>query len=270
MNNSLWKKGALMAAGIFLSHMAFTSPALSPSAQAQPDLNNAPKAENPAGRNRPNRPNRPERNQNRQEGQRNPEDGIRRMMQQAGVADETTQNTVLEYMKNDMQARRPLREQGQKVFRALQGGAVTDDQLAALITDYRAAQQAEKTRREQAQAELDAKIQFSKNPRLEAMLLLTGLIGDGGLVVMPNGMGGRGGPGENRRGQGGGAGGGNAANREERQKRMLERFDKNKDGKLDAAEEEAMREQARQRREQRGNRGQNAPAAPANAMPEEA
>jgi hypothetical protein len=255
-SGSFWKKTGMLAATVFLSHMAFTSGAFSPTAfapvaQAQPDLNNAPKGENPPPRNRPNRPGRGDNNENR----RSPEDNVRRMLAQAGVDDAATQTAVLDYIKTDMEARGPLREQGAKIFRALREGAVTDDQLLALVTDYRAAQQAEKARREQAEANLDAKINYSKNPRLEAMLLLSGLIGDGPMMFQG---GGRGGPGE--RGGRGGRGGqgnagekGNAGNREERQKKMLERFDTNKDGKLDDAEKAAMQEFMQKRREQRQN-----------------
>lgn len=64
-SSSFWKKTGVLAATVFVSHMAFTSGAFSPSsfapvAQAQPDLNNAPKGDNPPPRERPNRPNRDE------------------------------------------------------------------------------------------------------------------------------------------------------------------------------------------------------------------
>jgi hypothetical protein len=258
--SSFWKRTGMLAATIFVSHMAFTSSTFSPVAQAQPDLNNAPKADNPPPRNRPNRGGRGD-NENR----RSPEENVRMILAQAGVNDAATQTAVLDYIKADIEARSPLREQGKSLLKALQAGAVTDDQLLALVTDYRAAQQAEKARRERAQADLDAKINYSKNPRLEAILLLTGLIGDGPMMF----QGGRGGPGERggRGGQPGPRGQENAANREERQKRMLERFDTNKDGKLDDAERAAMQAEREKRREQRQNGGKP-DAAPA-AMPDQ-
>lgn len=268
--NRLWKKTGILAATVFVSQMAFTSATfapsgLAPAAQAQPDLNNAPKAENPAARNRPNRG-------GNKDNRRTPEENVRQIMTQAGVNDAATQTAILDYIKADMEARAPLREQGKTLYNALQGGAVTDDQLLALVTDYRSAQQAETERRKQSQADLDAKINYTKNPRLEAMLLLTGLIGDGPMMFQGGGRGGGpGGPGMRGGGPGGpgqpGAkGGGKGMTREERQQKMLERFDTNKDGQLDDAEKAAMQEK---RREQREKGGAKPKAAPAPAMEEQ-
>jgi hypothetical protein len=254
--NSFWKKTGILAATIFVSHMAFTSSTFSPVAQAQPDLNNAPKGDNPPPRNRPNRGDK-----GNNEKRRNPEENMRKLLTQAGVNDDATQNAIFNYIKDDINARGPLREQGKSLYKALQAGAVTDDQLLALVTDYRAAQQAEKARREHAQADLDAKINYSKNPRLEAILLLAGLIGDGPMMF-------QGGPG----GQPGakGQGKGKGMTREERQQKMLERFDVNKDGKLDDAEKAAMRVEIQKRRDQREKNGGKPNAAPAAAMPDNA
>ena len=179
ISSSLWKKTGMLAAAVFVSHMAFTSGTFSPSAfspvaQAQPDLNNAPKGDNPPPRARPNRPNRGQNG-------RTPEDNVRQMLTQAGVNDAATQTAILDYVKADIDARAPLRDQGKKILQALRDGAVTDDQLLALVTDYRAAQQAERTRRTQAEAALDAKINYSKNPRLESVLLNIGALDPDGL-----------------------------------------------------------------------------------------
>ncbi len=265
--NRLWKKTGMLAATIFVSHMAFTSGAFSPSsfapvAQAQPDLNNAPKGDNPPPANRARRG-------GGQDNRRNPEENVRQIMAQAGVNDEATQTAILDYIKADMQARAPLREQGKSLYNAVQAGAVTNDQLLALVTDYRSAQQSETARRKEAQADLDAKINYTKNPRLEAILLLTGLIGDGPMMFQgggrggPGGQGGGQGPRGGREGQPGGkGGGGKGMTREERQQKMLERFDTNKDGQLDDAEKAVMQKR-REQREQREKGGQPNAAAPA-------
>lgn len=202
---------------------------------------------------------------------------MRQMLTQAGVNDATTQTAVLDYIEADMEARRPLREQGNKIFRALRDGAVTNDQLDALVTDYRSAQQAETARREKAQTDLDTKINYSKNPRLEAVLLLSGLVGDGPMMFQG---GGRGGPGEGggRGGQPGAKGQGQEEKRYDSRRtpaETLERFDTNKDGKLDDTEKAAMQAEIQRRREQRpnANKPNNAPApapAPADAMQEKA
>jgi len=215
-----FKYKVMAAAALFLSQMT-------PVAQAQPDLNVLPKGDNPPARERGGK------------AREFADQAIRKMMAQAGVEDVAKQDAVLAFVKADMEARRPLREQGQKLLQALREGAVTDDQLLALVTDYRASQEAEQIRREKAQEELDEKIKFGENPRLEAMLLLAGLIGDGGAI---NGA---------QFGKGGGQG-----DNAEKRKLMTERFDKNADGKLDRDEKKLMREE---RQAQRGKQIEQQP-----------
>jgi hypothetical protein len=72
------------------------------------------------------------------------------------------------------------------------------------------ATKAEKTRRQQASTDLDAKIGYSRLPRLSALLTTMGLIGDESLLLnASNNMGGMmGGPGGGFGGRGGGPGGG--------------------------------------------------------------
>ncbi len=70
-----------------------------------------------------------------------------------------------------------------------------DQEIAALLVEIRAQQQADKTRREAGLKALDAKIAYTTNPRLEAVLTVMGITSENG------GMGGRGGKG----GQGGNA-----------------------------------------------------------------
>lgn len=247
------KNGAMLAAVVFLSQMTLV-------ARAQPDMNEMPKAENPAPRARPNRP---------ANGMGISDEAIRKMMEMGGVPDVATQDAVLAYMKEDVEARRPLRDTGMKLFQALRAGDITNEQMLALVADYRAAQQAEKVRREQAQDALDAKVNFTQNPRLEAMLLLAGLVGDGGSLPGA-GQGGfnmRNNQGGNNQGGNQGA---NAQQREEHRKKMLERlerFDKNANGQMDPEEIAAMRQWRQERREQRQQKN-NPAAAPASLQGE--
>ena len=91
--------------------------------------------------------------------------------------------------------------------------------IATVLADFRAAVAAEKTRREAALKQLDEDISYSKNPRLDALLTMGGLIGDeasyvggmggGGGRGGFGGMGGPGGPG----GPGGGGRGGQGGQR---------------------------------------------------------
>jgi hypothetical protein len=285
MKKQLFGLGGALCAGVLLAQTAW----------AQPDPNDAPKADNPPEANRP-RFNRNNGEQMRQQ----MEERMRAMLGQVGVNEKETQDSVLEFIKNDMEARRPLREQGMKLFQALRNGGVNDDQMLALVTDYRAAQEAETARREQAMKDFDAKVHYTKNPRLEAVLLLAGVIGEGGNAMFlqmggggfgagggGRGMGGRGGAdGANGGAPGAGFGGGpnaagpnaggnqgdNEARREEMRKKLLERFDKNGNGQLDEDERAAMQQERERRREQRRgpndqpaggeNKPQDAPPAP--------
>lgn len=260
MNNGFWKKGSLFVAGVFLSHMFFTTAAFSPLLQAQPDLKEMPSSEK---RGEQDRFNRPKRGPNRGEQRRKSEEGIRQMLAQSGLEDAVLQDTVLEYVREDLEARKPLREQGAKLLRVLRDGTLTEEQLSALVADYRTAQLEEKVRQENAQKMLDEKINFSKNPRLEAMLLLSGLIGEssGNSMLMRRGPGaGRGaGPGAGTGAERGRMREGENANPEERRQRFLERFDKNKDGKLDEEETAAMRKQLDNQRPNRPTRMNSLP-----------
>ncbi len=58
------------------------------------------------------------------------------------------------------------------------GGALTDQQLEEAMTDFQAAAEDEKARRQTAIEELDKKIGFTKKPKLRALLMIGGLIGD--------------------------------------------------------------------------------------------
>jgi len=238
MKISFLKRSTLLAATLFLSQMCLV-------AQAQPDLEEMPKGDNPPARERGGK------------ARKFADEAIRKMLTQAGVEDVAKQDTVLTYVREDMEARRPMREQGAKLFQALREGAVTDDQLLALVTDYRAAQEAEQVRREKAQEELDEKIKFSENPRLEAMLLLAGLIGDGALM---NGA---------QMGKGAMAQGEKALKREEDRKKAMEIFDKNADGKLDRDERKLWREERQaQRADRKGQREKNIEQQPPVAIDE--
>lgn len=247
-DNSL-KKGVLLVAAVLLSQMAQV-------ALAQPDLNEPPKAENPRPTERPNRP---------ANGMGVPDEAIRKMMAMGGVPEIATQDAVLAYMKEDVEARRPLREAGMKLFQALRAADVNDEQMLALVTDYRAAQETEKVRREQAQNALDAKVNFTRNPRLEAMLLLAGLIGDGGGLV-GGGQGGYNPRGANF-GQGGNGQGKNAEKQAANLKKLLERFDKNANGQLDPDEMAAAKQWRQERREKREQKNNPIPAPLQGDMP---
>ena len=216
------KNGLVLGVALLFSPLALV-------AQAQPDLNELPKGDNPAPHVRPNRA---------EQQLKLADQAVRSMLVQGGVNDVATQDAVLSYMKEDTQARRPMRELGAKLFQAMRAEGVTDEQMLALVADYRAAQQAEEGRREEAQEALDAKIHYSENPRLEAILLLAGLIGDGDPFMKA------------RAGGANPANGADAQQRQENRKKMMELYDKNINGQLEPDERKLMRQDRKAQRQQ--------------------
>ncbi|MBV9866834.1 MAG: hypothetical protein JO316_15875 [Abitibacteriaceae bacterium] len=121
-----------------------------------------------------------------------------------GFAGEDTQNALLTYIRKEERARWPIKNSAQRMVQCLTPGTAPtstvalnaapapladdparDEQIRAAITDFRAALEKDKARRQAAEAALDAQIGYSKHPRLEAMLILFGLIGDTQVVVVP-------------------------------------------------------------------------------------
>jgi hypothetical protein len=184
------------------------------------------------------------------------EDKLREMMTNNGVTDTSTQDAVLAYLSNELEARQPLRQMGEKLNRALSDQSITNDQIKGMIADYQNAQDLENQNRIKAQSDLDASIHYSQNPRLQALLMLMGVLGDGPPLMegprRPN-------PRDNNRPDQKGNKGGNP----EARKKMLEMFDKNGDGKLDAQERAAMQAYIQQRRANKKN-GDQAPPPPPN------
>ncbi len=159
----------------FLPAIALTVALSAPQAQAQPDPNNAPKADNPG--NRPARPN------NR--AQMTPEQreaAIKRYMknqiERAGVTDEAQQDAVVEYIQDEMDAREDLQESSRELNAALRNQTLSDPQVAGLLNAYLAKVDDDKARRKTAQKKLGETVDMLQVPRLEAMLVLMGAWGD--------------------------------------------------------------------------------------------
>jgi hypothetical protein len=162
---------------------------------AQPDPNNVPKVENPAnrpvggGRNRP------------QIQQLDPA-ALQAMMQQrakmqlqrAGITDVEQQEAILTYTQGEEEAETKLRQKGVELQRAIRTDTLSNAQLVALVNEYHVAIEDNKERHAKALSTLKETVDFSKNPRIEAFLLLTGLYGEGPVITSFNigAMGGRG------------------------------------------------------------------------------
>jgi hypothetical protein len=140
---------------------------------------------------------------------------LRAMLENAGITDKATQDTVLAFAAAQEQAVQALREKNRDLQGSLYDNATANAQIIALQNDYTAAAEDESDRRGKALALLDQKINYSKQPRLKAVLTVLGLVGDafaltdsnstngGGIMGGP----GMGGPGGGFGGLGGGFGG---------------------------------------------------------------
>lgn len=150
------------------------------------------------------------------------EEQTRNNLIEQGFTNKDSQNAILEFVKAQTKARAPIREQAQKLTEALRDQDVTDPEITTQLADLRTAIKTEKERTETAEKELDAKIGYTKNARLDALLTTQGILGDesfysgggggfggrGGGQGFGGGQGGRGG-GQGGRGGGQGFGGGN-------------------------------------------------------------
>jgi hypothetical protein len=128
---------------------------------------------------------------------------IRLMLSNAGFADKAVQDEVVAFANEQSKAMAKLNEQNGRLRMGLREQNTPANQLTTLMSEYNAAVTAENTRRKTALDALDAKINFRKQPRLEAVLTTMGVVGDEMVVAgLGGGVGGAGG-----RGFGGGMGG---------------------------------------------------------------
>lgn len=120
------------------------------------------------------------RRQNGQGGQdgQNAEKRGRKLMSDAGFVDASIQDAIVAFMEEQKQARRPLMEMAQRIAAQLRDETVSPTQISASLAQLRKASSDDKARYEKALDALDAKINFSTNPRLEAFLTLIGVMGD--------------------------------------------------------------------------------------------
>jgi hypothetical protein len=147
------------------------------------------------------------------------EERQRQLMVQSGITDKTVQDTIIEFVRTQEQARRPLLQMARDLSQNL--ATRPNEEITTVLAAFRKAAADDQTRYEAALKELDQKIQYSANPKIETFLTLIGVIGNevlpigGPAAVFPppaGGQGGRGGRG-GRGGQGGrgGRGGANGA-----------------------------------------------------------
>ena len=152
---------------------------LAGTAGAQPDVNNAPKGENPPNR-RPKAALTPAEQIARRRAKKMEARAskIKLALAAAGFTDETLQKTVLDYYKSEQEARSQLSEQYQKILVALNDKATPDARFSLLLAELRASVEAEKTRQQKSFATFSDAMKVPANPRLDAVLLTQGVTGD--------------------------------------------------------------------------------------------
>jgi hypothetical protein len=195
---------------------------------AQPNVNNGaaqnPPNQNPGGNggNRPDFRNMtPEQRQQffQQQWAAMQERNIRRTLERAGFTNQQLEDTVVAFDAYQEEGTAPLRAMAEKLVTAVSTVGTPDADVARLLKEFQDAVAKEKERRKAGRAELDKRIGYAKQPRLELVLTTLGLVGDDSLSMANLGGGGRfggfggggfaGGPGG---GPGGGGPGGAPAN----------------------------------------------------------
>ena len=106
------------------------------------------------------------------------EDRLRSLMKNLGIGGAATQDAILDYLAADESARAALREAEKSLMTALRRD-VPPERMRDLLGDYRAAIETDKSERASAQRKLDARVGYSLDPKLEAVLWLMGVLGEG-------------------------------------------------------------------------------------------
>lgn len=156
-------------------------------ARAQPDPNNAPKADNPD--NRPVRPNNLRAPQTPEERDAMMKRFMKNQIERAGVTDDAQQDAVVEYIQGELDARQDLQENSQTLATALRNQTLTDAQVAGLLNTYLGQVDDDKARRSAAQKKLKQTVDMLKTPRLESLLVLMGAWDDAPALNGGNWMG---------------------------------------------------------------------------------
>jgi hypothetical protein len=147
-------------------------------AVAQPDLNEQPLRENPRSKVVNNRPTKAEQRARREQQNKERRDkNIRNVLTQYGYAEAPLQDAVIARFdiggKIDLEAR----SAGNELVKALRTRPVDETQVSILLANYRMVRTNARKQALEADKSLDAKVKYSSNVRLEAVLELLGAIG---------------------------------------------------------------------------------------------
>lgn len=120
------------------------------------------------------------------------------LMTSAGISDMTVQDAIIAFVNEQSQRRQPVTEAATQLSALLADATTTPEALSAQVTKLQTASKDFRTWKEGALKELDTKIGYSKNPRLQSLLTLVGILGDestdaGGFnAIFPKGLAGTG------------------------------------------------------------------------------
>jgi len=106
------------------------------------------------------------------------EKGLRSLLTEAGIAQPEVLDAVVAFVNEQDEAREPLRDAAAKLMDTVTGAPAGDTEVPGMLAELRKNVAVEKERRTKALEALDAKIGYSKKPRLEAALTVLGIIGD--------------------------------------------------------------------------------------------
>jgi hypothetical protein len=111
------------------------------------------------------------------------EDRLRDGLARAGFTQDDLQDDVVDFSRAVEADRRSIRDKGGKLRAAMADGS-SEGQVGALLADLRRTVSAAKIHRDKGRRDLNDKIGFSKRPRLDALLALSGLGGDESFFLM--------------------------------------------------------------------------------------
>lgn len=118
---------------------------------------------------------------------------LRDLMSQMGIVSASTQDAILAFMNADEEGKRGVRDAGRKLLAGIRRDS-PPERLKALLSEYQGAIDGENLRRERAQTALDAQVGYSLDARLESLLWLLGVLGQGQNAFGPGAFG----PGDNQ------------------------------------------------------------------------
>ena len=106
----------------------------------------------------------------------------------AKFTDSAVQGAVVTFVTNWEKAVAPLRENNRQFMQVLNAGTMTEEEAKTSLANLRAIVVQEKERHQKALQQLDAEINYSKQPLLEVVLTSLGIIGDEAWVMGGMGM----------------------------------------------------------------------------------